>query len=314
MMYKQDWGFMRTMGLFLISGIGGNLTGAVLSPCGLTVGSSGAMYGLYGAMIPYCIEYWNTIPRPVFLFCYNIITLIIGFLMGLAPNVDNYCHIGGCVFGMLWGFATIKSVSSCDKCTIVERSLLCPLISWALPQKWKAKLRLIIVFKKDRGDRNRQKDMAQKHAVQNGVTPRRIALIKKKFERQGAPPCRMRLREWIFRITSLLMMVLLFTILGLFLSKPELYAKFKPPGEYKLSGWQTCECCFITNIEKLFSGHRDIPAQYLNRKLFWCFNNVDDAKHFCGDDYAKTAPMDNILKSSHDAALGLINTVTEAIK
>ncbi|GFE54897.1 hypothetical protein BaOVIS_023010 [Babesia ovis] len=220
---------------------------------------------------------------------------------------------GGCVFGMLWGFFTIKSVSSCDKCTIVERSLLSPLFSWLLPQSWKAKLRLIIIFKKDRGDRYREKAIAQKLAAQNGVTPRHIAIIKKKFDRQGGPPCRMRLRECILRLISLIVMLILFTIFGLFLLKPELYAKFKPPGEYKFAGWQTCECCFITNIERVFNGNRDIPEQYRNRKLFWCFSKIDDAKHFCGEDYAKTAPMNNLLESSQDAARGILSTVTDVI-
>ncbi|ORM41760.1 Rhomboid-like protease 4 [Babesia sp. Xinjiang] len=310
---EPDWGFPRTMGLFVISGIGGNLAGAVLSPCGTTVGSSGAMYGLFGAMIPYCIEYWNTIPRPIFLISYNIVTLLIGFVMGLAQNVDNYCHIGGCVFGLLWGFATIKSVSSCDKCTVLERSMLSPLISWAVPQRLKARLRLAIVFKKDRGDRKREAAMAQEAALRSGVTARKIQKLQKKLNRQGAPPCRMRLREWILRLASMVTMLILITISTLFLTQPELYANYRPPGEFKFSGWQTCECCFITQVEKLFNGNKDFPEQYRNRKLFWCFTKIDDAKHFCGDNYADTAPMHNLLESSQNAALGLLSTVQGAI-
>lgn len=41
--------------LFIIGGFGGNLMSAVLDPCGVTVGASGAIYALYGAIIPYCI-------------------------------------------------------------------------------------------------------------------------------------------------------------------------------------------------------------------------------------------------------------------
>ncbi|CDR94096.1 rhomboid 4, putative [Babesia bigemina] len=311
---EPDWGFLRTLTLFIVSGVGGNLMAAVLDPCGTTVGSSGAMYGLYGAMIPYCIEYWNTIPRPVFLMFYNLVTLIVGFVIGLSSNVDNYCHmVGGCLFGMLWGFTTIKSVSSCDKCTLIERSLLSPLISWALPRSWKAKLRLTIVFKKDRGERRREAFNAHKMAVESGVSMHRIAQIKKKFERNGAPPCRMRLREWFIRLTSLLTMISLVVLASLFLVNPALYSKYKPPGQYKFGGWRTCDCCYVTNIHRLFKTTDHITESYRNSDLFWCFNDVENAKHYCGEDYADNGPSQNVFESTEDAALGILSTVRTAI-
>ncbi|GBE60718.1 rhomboid protease ROM4 [Babesia ovata] len=232
---EPDWGFLRTMTLFVVSGVGGNLMAAVLDPCGTTVGSSGAMYGLYGAMIPYCIE----------------------------------------------------------------RSLLSPLISWALPKTWKAKLRLIIAFKsehkllcgicysEDRGERRREAFDAHKSAVESGVSVRRIAQLKKKFDRHGAPPCRMRLREWFIRLTSLITMICLILLATLFLVNPALYSKYKPPGQYKFGGWRTCDCCYVTNAHRLFKDEMHITESYRNMNLFWCFNDVENAKHYCGEDYGE---------------------------
>lgn len=51
----QDWGFWRTALLFFVGGVSGNLLSAVADPCNITVGSSGAMYALMGALIPYCV-------------------------------------------------------------------------------------------------------------------------------------------------------------------------------------------------------------------------------------------------------------------
>lgn len=309
---EPDWGFLRTLLLFLLSGLGGNLVSATLDPCGTTVGSSGAMYGLYGAMIPYCIEYWTSIPRPFFLLCYNVVTLAIGLLLGLTSHIDNYAHLGGCAVGMLWGFATIKSISSCDKCTLVERSLLSPIFSWALGGKLKAKLTLAAAYKKDRGNRKREIHEAKKQALQNGVTQSRMSAIKKKFDRQGAPPCRMRLREWFIRIVALFTLACIFLISTLFVFNPTLYVNYTPPGQYKFSGWQTCTCCFVKRSGRLFR-EADMPSRYVNEQLYWCFDSVGHAKAYCGDDYESTRETFGILQSSQNAAGTLLSNVNTVI-
>ncbi|GIX63733.1 rhomboid protease [Babesia caballi] len=225
---------------------------------------------------------------------------IIGLIVGLSSNVDNYCHMGGCLFGLLWGFATIKSVSSCDKCTLVERSLLSPIFAWILPKSWKAKLRLIITFKSKRvrcdancarkpwrtqeGDRagtkagtGQRSQRVARTRHQKEVRPAGIAAVPHEAERVDHP-----VGEHLSNGGRTTRGTLINTV---FLSNRALYTNYKPPGQYKWKGWQTCECCFVTNIERLFRNAADIPQQYHNRKLFWCFADVDSAKYYCGDNY-----------------------------
>lgn len=54
-MFEPDWGFWKCLLLFVVSGITGNLVSGAANPCSITVGSSGGLFGLMGAMIPYCL-------------------------------------------------------------------------------------------------------------------------------------------------------------------------------------------------------------------------------------------------------------------
>ncbi|SJK86042.1 ROM4 [Babesia microti strain RI] len=270
-MIEPDWGFFRTAGLYFVSGIFGNLLSAILDPCGTTVGSSGAMYGLMGALIPYCIEYWKTIPRPFSILIFNCIFIIIGLISGLAGYTDNYAHLGGCIAGILWGFGTIRSVSSFDRCIIVERVLLSPILRWMLTERYKASLRLIVANKYDMGNRRRLAYETQK-GIEKGVTKRTLKRIKQRFSAPGSPPCRMRCRETIVRVVSMVTLISIILILSILLLSPEVYETFSPPGQFKLSGWHTCHCgIFIT-------GDNPVLSKY--KGMFWCWRDKNIAEKY----------------------------------
>lgn len=58
----------------------------------------------------------------------------------MSGFTDNYAHIGGCVGGILYGFATITTVSACDKCTLGERLATTKPFSYCISKETQRKL------------------------------------------------------------------------------------------------------------------------------------------------------------------------------
>nr|PVC51606.1 hypothetical protein MACL_00001396 [Theileria orientalis] len=186
---EPDWGFVRTFLLFFISAAGSGLASTTLDPCHTTVGSSGALYGLYGAMIPYIIEYWNTLPYPIFLIIFLLVSL------------------GGCVFGLLWGLASIRSVSIFDRWTVYEIIMLSPLFSWMITKNYKEDLKLRLDLKRNPTLQPAKKSINSKYDFETNKKHMRINKIITKFSNHGSPPFRNRLREWVVRIVSAVLLV-----------------------------------------------------------------------------------------------------------
>lgn len=65
---------------------------------------------------------------------------VVGILTGMTGFTDNYAHMGGALAGILWGFATITTVSACDKCTLGERMATTAPFSWCVPKKTQERL------------------------------------------------------------------------------------------------------------------------------------------------------------------------------
>ncbi len=94
----------KFLAIYLISGLGGGLASALLSgETAFSVGASGAIFGLMGALLFFCYYYrtymGNALKSQIIPLI--VINLGIGFLV---PGIDNYCHIGGLVAGL---FATM---------------------------------------------------------------------------------------------------------------------------------------------------------------------------------------------------------------
>ena len=90
------WKFLL---IYLFSGITGGLLSAGVSNV-TSVGASGAIFGLLGAMLYFGFHYRAYFGQAVRLQIIPVIVanLAIGFML---PNVDNMCHIGGLVGGFL---------------------------------------------------------------------------------------------------------------------------------------------------------------------------------------------------------------------
>lgn len=93
-------GWLRTTLIYMLSGIGGNLWSAILIPYEPEVGPSGAAFGIIACLFVELIQGWQLVVNPFkHLAKLGGIVLVL-FLLGLLPYIDNFAHI----FGFIYGF------------------------------------------------------------------------------------------------------------------------------------------------------------------------------------------------------------------
>lgn len=97
------WGWPKLLFVYIASGIGASLWSCVLSYKAVSVGASGALFGIIGADIAYLAYNWNEIPHAQQEACTIAILTIITFLFGINTTVDNFAHIGGLIMGFFLG-------------------------------------------------------------------------------------------------------------------------------------------------------------------------------------------------------------------
>lgn len=97
------FGRVKYIIIYLLSAIGGSLLSYKFSPSSLSIGASGAIFGLFGAMVVFVLKYKDKIPKRVLnnLFGVIILNLLIGFNL---QGIDNFAHIGGLLVGALVAF------------------------------------------------------------------------------------------------------------------------------------------------------------------------------------------------------------------
>eukprot|EP00249_Psilotum_nudum_P016705 c25956_g1_i2 orf=452-1141(+) len=104
---EQEFGFLRIGVIYLLSGFGGSLLSVLFLQSRISVGASGALFGLLGAMLSELIINWSTYDNK----CAALTTLIIlvglNLGVGILPHVDNFAHIGGFIAGFLLGFVLL---------------------------------------------------------------------------------------------------------------------------------------------------------------------------------------------------------------
>lgn len=104
-MTEKIFGSIRFLTIYLFAGIFGNVFSLLFSPSSIGAGASGAIYGLFGALLYFGYIYpdlfFRTMGR-------NVITIIgINLVFSIVvPSVDVYAHLGG----LLGGFAIASLV------------------------------------------------------------------------------------------------------------------------------------------------------------------------------------------------------------
>ncbi|XP_042001148.1 RHOMBOID-like protein 1 [Salvia splendens] len=101
---EQEFGFVRVGLLYLISGLGGSVLSALFIQSNISVGASGALFGLLGGMLAELIVNWTIYANKLAALSTLVIIIAINLAVGILPHVDNFAHIGGFLSGFLLGF------------------------------------------------------------------------------------------------------------------------------------------------------------------------------------------------------------------
>ncbi|KAL5213638.1 hypothetical protein ABZP36_002790 [Zizania latifolia] len=104
---EQQFGFWKVGLVYLVSGFGGSTLSVLFIRKGISVGASGALFGLLGAMLSELITNWTIYTNRFAAMANLIIIAAINLALGILPHVDNFAHIGGFVTGFLLGFVLL---------------------------------------------------------------------------------------------------------------------------------------------------------------------------------------------------------------
>jgi len=98
-------------GLFLVIYLGAGILGSMASVCThpeiVSAGASGAVFGLYGALVGFSVRQKKAIPKTVLIHLRNSSIGFIGYNLFYgftSSGIDNSAHIGGLLCGAMLGF------------------------------------------------------------------------------------------------------------------------------------------------------------------------------------------------------------------
>ncbi|KAL6334139.1 hypothetical protein AAG906_004570 [Vitis piasezkii] len=101
---EQEFGFLRIGLLYVISGFGGSLLSALHLQKSISVGASGALFGLLGAMLSELFMNWTIYANKCAALMTLMFVVVLNLAVGFLPHVDSSAHIGGFLSGFLLGF------------------------------------------------------------------------------------------------------------------------------------------------------------------------------------------------------------------
>jgi rhomboid protease GluP len=102
---ERLFGRWQTVAIYLLTGVGGALLSIGWNPDRLSVGASGAIFGIAGALLA-GIKFGNlniSAGERKSIISSMIFFVVLNFSFGLGGNVDNMCHLGGFITGLLIG-------------------------------------------------------------------------------------------------------------------------------------------------------------------------------------------------------------------
>ncbi|KAK9235524.1 rhomboid family-domain-containing protein [Lipomyces kononenkoae] len=107
---ERQIGFLKFAFVYLASGITGFLLGGNYAPDGVaSTGASGALFGIIALSLLDLLLNWKLYNHPKRTLLAHVIEILIAFVLGLLPGIDNFAHFGGFVMGVLLGLAILRS-------------------------------------------------------------------------------------------------------------------------------------------------------------------------------------------------------------
>lgn len=97
--------------LYLLSGLGGSLASAYAHPLIVSIGASGAIFGVVGGLLGFLVTHRGILPMSVIQPLRSSMLAFVGYnvLFGFAmPGIDNMAHLGGLATGFLAGMVLAR--------------------------------------------------------------------------------------------------------------------------------------------------------------------------------------------------------------
>jgi membrane associated rhomboid family serine protease len=106
---EEEYGWLAVALIYMVGGLAGNITSCIFLPTQITVGASGAVFALFGAI---WAEFLVNIRDYSGLDCCAaffslLLSTAFNLAIGLMPLVDNFAHTGGFVAGIFCGLAML---------------------------------------------------------------------------------------------------------------------------------------------------------------------------------------------------------------
>ena len=102
---EKRWGTIRWVTVYVLAGLMASLWSTVLGPKSVSVGASGALFGIIAADLTYLAYNWQHIPHNRQEAIMLVLVAVINLLLGMGSGIDNYAHLGGLVGGLFLGVA-----------------------------------------------------------------------------------------------------------------------------------------------------------------------------------------------------------------
>lgn len=97
---EEVYGRVKYLIIYITSGITASLLGYLIDPFTVSIGASGAIFGLLGALLVYAVKERGRLQKGVI----TNLLVVVGINLGIGltlPNIDNLGHIGGFLGGIL---------------------------------------------------------------------------------------------------------------------------------------------------------------------------------------------------------------------
>ncbi|KAJ3217170.1 hypothetical protein HDU67_008390 [Dinochytrium kinnereticum] len=120
---ERDFGWWRTAAIYFITGVGGFLFGANFNGLTPSVGCSGALFGLMACLVIDLFQNWKIIESPGWELAKLAFTILLSFLIGMLPFIDNFAHVGGFFCGIFAGLIFMPTTHYSKRDAVVKIGL-----------------------------------------------------------------------------------------------------------------------------------------------------------------------------------------------
>ncbi|KAL5018709.1 hypothetical protein ScPMuIL_004431 [Solemya velum] len=111
MLFMRDmeklFGCIRISIIYLGSGIGGNLASITFLPYQVEVGPAGSQFGILACFLVELLTTSQKLEKPIREYLKLGGFILVLFLLGFLPWIDNWAHLSGFIFGFFFAFAFI---------------------------------------------------------------------------------------------------------------------------------------------------------------------------------------------------------------